>query len=72
MWITPSHSQGDNAIVYTEHERNLLNAVFELTHQIIEHAKDPAKIAEYIDQLKELKSKLVVLEATKKKAAGQS
>ncbi|MFZ3212015.1 MAG: hypothetical protein WA188_10905 [Terriglobales bacterium] len=56
----------------TEDERIFLNSVFKLTHQIIEHANDRVKIAEYIDQLNELKSKLVVLEPTKKKAAGLS
>ena len=49
---------------------DLLNAVYKLAYQI-QQTKDPAKIAEYIEQLNKLKSKLIAL-GSAKKAAGQS
>jgi hypothetical protein len=51
-------------------KRDLSNAVVKLAHQI-EQTKDPAKIAEHIEQLNKLKSKLIALRSAKK-AAGQS
>jgi hypothetical protein len=49
---------------------DLLNAVYDLARRI-EQSKDPAEIAEYVDQLSMLKSRLIAIGAAKK-AAGQS
>jgi hypothetical protein len=55
---------------FTDERADLLNAVYKLAYQI-DQTKDPARIAEYVDQLNKLKSKLIAL-GSAKKAAGQS
>jgi hypothetical protein len=54
---------------FTDERADLLNAVYKLLAKI-ELTKDPARIAEYIEQLNKLKSKLIALGIVKK-AAGQ-
>jgi len=53
---------------FTDEHIDLLNAVYELARRI-EQSKDPAEIAEYVDQLSALKAKLSAL--GKAKAAGE-
>jgi hypothetical protein len=55
---------------FTDGQIDLLIAVYNLAHRL-EHTKDPAKIADDIDRLSELKSKLIGPGATKKEAGGQ-
>jgi len=55
---------------FTDEHLDLLIAIYDLASRI-DQAKDPAEIAEYIDQLSKLKAKLLAL-GTAKKAAGQS
>ena len=57
------------ANMYTEDERTaLLEAVSNVAY-LIEETAEPAKIAEYIDQLSKLKLRLVALGSPKRKAA---
>ena len=54
-----------------KHERgDLLRALFNLVY-LIDQTKDPAKTAEYVDQLHKLKAEIIAL-APAKKSAGQS
>jgi hypothetical protein len=55
---------------FTDKHIDLLNAVYDLARRI-EQSKDPAEIAEYVDQLGTLKAKLIAI-GVAKKAAGQS
>jgi len=50
---------------FTDEQVDLLIAVYNLAHRI-KHTKDPAKIADDIDRLSELKSKLITPGATQK------
>jgi len=49
---------------------DLLKALFNLVY-LIDQAKDPAKAAEYVDQLNKLKAKIIAL-GPAKNSAGQS
>ncbi|MFZ3211429.1 MAG: hypothetical protein WA188_07920 [Terriglobales bacterium] len=55
---------------FADEHIDLLTAVYDLAHRI-EESRDPAEIAEYVDQLSRLKAKLFAL-GTAKEAAGQS
>ena len=55
----------------TDDRSELLQAVYNLAY-LIEETKDPTRIAEYIEQLSRLKSKLIAPGPAKKKAAKQS
>lgn len=55
----------------TKERADLLSVIYNLAHQI-RQTKDPAKIAEHVDQLSKLRSKLIALGTAKKKAADES
>ena len=52
---------------FTDNHIDLLTAVYDLASRI-EQTTDPAKIAEYVDQLSRLKAKLLALGKAKKAA----
>jgi hypothetical protein len=56
---------------FTDERADLLNAVYNLA-RLIEQTKDPAKIAECIEQLNKVKSKLIALGSVKKTAGPRS